>query len=76
MKAAEIKEQCRLLRQEVPLAGDTVDALPRHHRAEVDVLRFGVEVLRRSLRFLHADLAEPLQAIRAQVVSTTGPEAS
>lgn len=69
-------EQLRLLQQELTSTGETLDTLKRDHRADLDALRLDIEVLRRCLIMLHPDFAARFDAVRAQVVRDTDPEAA
>ena len=76
MNTIHIDEPYRLLQRQVVLAGETVDALRRDHRAEIAVLRLEIEVLRRFLMRIQPDFATRYEALRAQVLQETDPETS
>lgn len=76
MHESAIEEQLRLIQQELTSTGETLETLRRDQRAEVDALRLDIEALRRCLILLHPDFAARFDALRAQVVRDTDPEAS
>ena len=76
MNTIYIDEQYRLLQRQVAFAGEAVEALRRDQRAEIDVLRLEIEVLRRFLRLIHPDFMARYEALREQVLQETDPETS
>jgi predicted nucleic acid-binding Zn-ribbon protein len=74
MNTGDVVEQLHLLQQEIALAGETLEALRRDHRAEIDAIQLELEVLRRCLQLMHPELQERFAAIRADVVQKTDPE--
>ena len=75
MNNIELEEQLRLLQQELIQGGEIVDELKRDHRAEMDVLRLEVEVLRQCLMRMHPDMAAQYEELRTEVFRQVDPEA-
>jgi regulator of replication initiation timing len=74
LREREIEKQFRMLQQEIALAGEELESLKRHQRAETDALRLEVETLRRCLGRLHANFEECFDSVRTEVMQQTDPE--
>lgn len=74
MNPIRIEEQFELLQRGVAFTGETLDALRREHRAEIDALRLEIETLRRCLLLTHPELAERYGSLHEQVLQETDPE--
>jgi hypothetical protein len=75
MPETRIEEQLSLLQQQTVLAGEAIETLQLNCRAEIDALRLEIEALWRCLQLVHPDMAKHFDAVRAEAIRTTDPEA-